>query len=100
MHELMKKQVEDDYKEVLSTDAGKRLLGGIFYAGGLNKMAKRTDFEQGIFTMALIIANTVRDADPLGVAKCEIAYKELKERFNDEDDGRHDNDTYRAELTD
>ena len=34
MNELAVKQIHEDYMQVLSTDAGKRVLGGIFTEAG------------------------------------------------------------------
>ena len=94
LNELAKKQIYDDYKEVLSTDAGKRIVGGIFYKAGLNSPGLKDEYYQGIRDFALVIANTIREIDPHLIADCETAYKDFERRFDDarnNDDGT-DND--------
>ena len=76
MNKLMAKQLHDDYGEILSTDAGKRVLGGIFFAAGLNN------------PLALQIANTVREVNIYGAAECDKAFADFKKGFDD--DGRAD----------
>ena len=74
MNDLAKKQIQDDYKEILSKEAGKRIFGGIFYNSGLNSPGVKSEYYQGIRDLALVIANTLREIDPHLVAECEIAY--------------------------
>lgn len=90
MNELMKQQILDDYREVLASEAGKRIFGGIFELAGLNHVGTRNDYQQGYHSLAGAIASTIRLADPFGVAKCEIAYKIFEENFN----GRNDSESY------
>ena len=89
MNDLAQKQIYDDYKEILSTDAGKRIIGGIFLAAKLNQVGARNEYYQGLRDLALIIANTIRDINPHLIADCEIAHKEFLERFSEDerDDG-------------
>ena len=47
MNELARKQIHEDYREILSSDAGKRVLGGIFYRGRINGVGLMTDYLQG-----------------------------------------------------
>ena len=71
----------EDYKKVLATDEGQRIFGGIFSITRLNRIEVRNEYSQGLFSMGLMIANTIREVDPFGVAKCEIAYKKFKEMY-------------------
>ena len=86
MNKYMQDALSDAYRKVLATDEGKRVFGSIFEVALINSVGKKSDFEQGIFSMGLMIANTIRGIDPLGVANCEKAYKQLKEMY--ENDGR------------
>ncbi len=89
MNELARKQIQDDYREILSSDAGKRVLGGIFYGGRLTTTGCLSDYLQGERSLASRIANTVYEVNPYGVADCLTAYEEfMKEYPNDE---RRDN---------
>ena len=92
MNELMKQQILDDYREVLASEAGKRVFGGIFDLAGLNHVGTRNDYQQGYHSLAGAIANTIRQADPLGVARCEIAYAKFEEDFKD--NGRDSSESY------
>ena len=92
MNKLKQQEILDDYREVLSFEVGKRVLGGIFHLAGLNNVERRSDYAQGWNGLGLAIANTVRRADPLGVARCEIAYKNFEENFKD--DGRDNAESY------
>ncbi|MBQ4432310.1 MAG: hypothetical protein IJP54_01925 [Synergistaceae bacterium] len=92
MNKLLVKQIQEDYREILQSKAGQRVLGGIFFAGGLNRpVCMMNDFQRGKHDLALQIANTIREASPYGVAEIEISYDEFLRRFND--DGRADRDT-------
>ena len=93
LNELAKKQIYDDYKEVLSTDAGKRVVGGIFYRSGLNSPGVKSEYYQGVRDFALVIANTIREIDPHLIADCETAYKDFERRFDDDDRNRDDDGT-------
>ena len=85
----MAKQLHDDYGEILSTDAGKRVLGGIFFAAGLNNpVSVMNDFQRGRHDLALQIANTVREVNIYGAAECDKAFADFKKGFDD--DGRAD----------
>ncbi len=80
MNDLTKKQIHKDYSEILSTDAGKRVFGGIFFAAKLNQIGARNEYYQGIRDLGLIIANTIREVDPHLIADCETAYNDFIER--------------------
>ena len=41
--DFVRQQTLMDYREVLSTDAGRRVFGGIFHACGLNAVGFQTD---------------------------------------------------------
>lgn len=88
---LMKQQILLDYREVLSTDAGRRVFGGIFHACGLNAVGFQADaataaYMKGLHDAALRIANTIREIDPHGVGECEAAYREFLERSKEDGD--------------
>ena len=95
MNDLMKKQILADYKEVLSSEAGRRVLGGIFHAAHLNELIGWAGSEQAMVhnagqrDLALRVANTLREVNPFGVAICEVAYQNMIETYErSEDDGR------------
>lgn len=90
MNELMRKQILKDYEEILNIDAGRRILGGIFYAARLNSPGPLNDYMQGRRDMALTIANTVREVSPHSLANCEISYKNFIKEFSNGSD-RADN---------
>ena len=91
MNELMKKQILADYKEVLSSEAGRRVLGGIFYDGRLNAVAGWPSNEliasyvAGKRDLAMDIANTLREVNPFGVATCEVAYQDFLKTYERSD---------------
>lgn len=90
--DLMRQQVLMDYQEMLSTDAGRRVFGGIFHACGLNAVGFQQDaagaaYMKGMHDAALRVANTIREFDPRGVGECEAAYRELLERSKEDGDG-------------
>ena len=91
MNELMRKQILKDHEEILNTDAGRRVLGGIFYAARLNNPGPLSDYMQGRRDMALTIANTVREVSPHSLANCEISYQNFIKEFSNGSD-RTDND--------
>ena len=89
MNKLMAKQLHDDYGEILSTDAGKRVLGGILFAAGLNNpVSVMDDFQRGRHDLALLIANTIREVNIYGVAECNKVFADFRKGFDD--DGRAD----------
>lgn len=90
MNKLKEKQIRDDFKKVLSSDAGLRVFGGIFYAARINDVQPMNEFFSGRRSMGQSIANTIRDIDPHIIAECELAYKEFQERNKDDD--RRDDD--------
>ncbi len=90
MNEIAVKQIHEDYSEILSTDAGKRIFGGIFIAAGLNGTHELDGFYQGRRSLGQTIANTIREIDPRLLAECEIAYNDFMRR--NDDAGRDDDD--------
>ena len=103
MNELMKKQILADYKEVLSSEAGRRVLGGIFYDAHLNRtirgfVASDTNsmaYEHGRRDLAMDIANTLREVNPFGVATCEVAYQDFLKTYERSDrNGENAGDEY------
>jgi len=81
---LAKKQIHDDYIKVLSMEAGKRIIGGIFHNSGLNNPGVKSEYYQGVRDLALVIANTLREIDPHLIAECEIAYENFLRSFENE----------------
>ena len=83
----MKKQILEDYEELLSSEAGKRALGGIFYAARLNEPTgwpgdeRAMNYDAGRRDLALRVANTLREIDPLGPALCEAAWTEMMKTY-------------------
>ena len=99
MNELAVKQIHEDYMQVLSTDAGKRVLGGIFHRGRLNGVGLCTDYSQGMRDLAVKIANTVHEASPYGVIESMKAYEDfLKE--HSEDERRDDTEPFTHDYSD
>lgn len=93
MNEKMRKQIHEDYREILSSEAGKRVLGGIFHIGRLNGVGLCTDYSQGMRDLAVKIANTVYEVKPYGVADCMTAYEEFMKEYPD-DERRDDTEPY------
>lgn len=92
MTEQTRHQILLDYRELLSTDAGRRVFGGIFHACGLNAVGFQADaataaYMKGMHDAALRIANTIRELDPCGVGECEAAYRKFLERSKEDGDG-------------
>ncbi len=88
MNKLMAKQIRNDYAEILQSEAGRRVLGGIFFTAGLNSpVSVKNEFQLGRHDLALQIANTVREVDDYGVAECDKAFADFRKGFDD--DGRN-----------
>ena len=96
MNELARKQIHEDYREILSSDAGKRVLGGIFCRGRLNGVGLMTDYLQGKRDLAVQIANTVYEVSPYGVADSMTAYEEFMKEYSD-NERRDDAEPYSDE---
>ena len=94
MNKLARERIHEDYREILKTDAGMRVFGGIFRHAGLTKpVSLMKETERGIHDLALAIANTVYEVNPYGVADCMTAYEEfIKE--SEESERRDDADPY------
>ena len=89
--DFVRQQMLMDYREVLSTDAGRRVFGGIFHACGLSAVGFQADaataaYMKGMHDAALRIANTIRELDPREIGKCEAAYREFLERSKEDGD--------------
>lgn len=93
MNAKMIKQIQNDYREILSSDAGKRVLGGIFDICGLTSAQPMGEFRQGRRSVAAMIANTIRGINPYGVAECIKAYDEFMKEYPD-DERRNDAEPY------
>lgn len=101
MNREMIEQIHKDYNEILSNEAGKRIFGGIFYAARINATGLKNDYQQGIRDMGMLIANTIREVNPVLIAECEKAYQEIMrscENGDYSDDGS--NTEYRIECSD
>ena len=85
---LRKKQVLDDLSEVLSTEAGRRVFGSIFYFGRMNistfdvSSPTMTAYNEGLRAMANMLANTIRQVNPHLVADCEVCYDTFCGQFD------------------
>jgi hypothetical protein len=79
----------DDVRELLGTDAGKRVFGSIFEFCGLHEPSGLVRehallaYQTGMRDAANMIANTIREADPRLVAECEVAHAEFERMFAD-----------------
>ena len=93
MNKSLKKQIRDDYKEILLSEAGKRVLGGIFFAGRITGCEMMTEFQQGRRSLAVQTANTINEINPYGVAECMKAYSEMMERYGNGRDIDIDSDS-------
>lgn len=86
MNALAVKQIHEDYRQILSTDAGKRVLGGIIVRGGqIHFAGKLGDFQQGRRSVIIQIMNTIHEVDPYGAADCVKAYEDLLKECTDND---------------
>ena len=96
MNESARKKIHEDYREVLSSEAGKRILGGIFYECRLTYPGMLNEFQQGRRSIAVQIENTIREVNPYGLADCLTAYEDFMKEYRD--DERRDNaDTFDSE---
>lgn len=83
--------IEQDYRELLSTDAGRRVLGGFFHACGANSVTLAESpaamaYQQGMRAAALLLSNRIRQIDPRLVGECELAWSGFLKRFEIGDD--------------
>ncbi len=90
-----------DYKEVLSSDAGRRVLGSFFDACGMTRLGGAQDaywagYDKGLRDAGTMVANSIREIDPRLVGECELAFQKMKER-SDADHGRDYSDEYHRE---
>lgn len=93
MNAKMIKQIQDDYREILSSNAGKRVLGGIFDICGLTSTHLLGEFQQGRRSVAAMVANTIREINPYGVAECIKAHDDFVKEYP-EDERRDDTEPY------
>ena len=84
-----KEAVTSDFKEVLSTTAGKRVIGGILrrslfyegtYAAGQFDLSA---YREGMRAVGLMTANTIREIDPRLIGECETEYEKLRGIFDE-----------------
>ena len=94
MNDLVKKRIHEDYREILSSEAGMRVLGGIFVRGGLMRyVGGMKDIQKGMHDLSLSIASTVLEVNPYGVADCLTAYEEFIKEHSD-NERRDDTEPY------
>lgn len=86
----------NDLREVLSTEAGRRIVGGIFYicgkdAGCLNVDSfVATAYREGMRAVANAVANDLRAVDPRLIVECEMAYERFLEQYEEEKKMKHE----------
>ena len=83
---LRRQQIQSDYAEVLSTEAGRRVFGGIFHLCGINRAdciesPVLAAYQQGFRAAGLMVANSIREIGHHQIGECEQAYKEFERRF-------------------
>ena len=106
MNRLMKQQILADYKEVLSSEAGRRVLGGIFFKARLNapmgwpSHELMAAYDAGRRDLAMQVANTLREVNVFGPATCEVAYQKLIETYERSEDDGGEEDGWDAGGTD
>ena len=93
MNDLAVKQMHEDYRQILSTDAGKRVLGGIFHRCGMWSTWLMTEYSQGLRDLGVKIANTVYEASPYGLIECRLAYEDFLKEYP-ENERRDDTEPY------
>lgn len=93
MNAKMIKQIQDDYREILSSDAGKRVIGGIFHLCKLQVVTRMDEHYQGRRNVALQIANIIYEINPYSVIDCMKAYEDLMKEYPD-DERRNDAEPY------
>jgi hypothetical protein len=73
-----------DLRKVLSDEAGRRVVGGIFHECGLWKAifcgeaVQAAAFQEGLRAVAVGLVNRIRDIDPMLVAQCETDYRNFE----------------------
>ena len=87
---LRREALLQDYREVLSTEAGRRVLGALFFIGNIfgaefNSSSEGAAYMQGQRAAVMSVVNVLREIDPRLVGECEIAYREFERRFGDAD---------------
>jgi hypothetical protein len=84
-----KEAVMKDLKEVLSTPAGKRIIGEILKCSLLSEGSyiagsfDATAYREGIRYIGLMTANSIREIDPCLIGECEKAYEEQRKLFEE-----------------
>jgi hypothetical protein len=75
---------QKDLQDVLSSEAGRRAIGGIFHDCGLweapfcGEGSTAQAFTDGRRAVAVEIANRIREIDPMLVARCEIEHRNFE----------------------
>jgi NADP-dependent 3-hydroxy acid dehydrogenase YdfG len=75
---------QKDLQDVLSNEAGRRVIGGIFHECGFWKAifcgeaAAAQAFNEGLRSVAVGLANRIRKIDPMLIARCEMDYQQAK----------------------
>jgi NADP-dependent 3-hydroxy acid dehydrogenase YdfG len=79
---------QNDLKEMLSSEAGRRVIGGIFHECGFWKAifcgeaVAAAAFQEGMRATAVSLANRMRKIDPMLIARCEMDYQRAKHEAN------------------
>ena len=93
MNELKKKRIIEDWREVLSSEAGMRVLGGILLLGRICGYECMNEYQQGRRSLAVQIANAIYAVNPYRVADCLTAYEDFMKEYPD-DERRDDTEPY------
>lgn len=93
MNKLAQEQIHKDYREIISSEAGMRVLGGIFVRERLRGTRIFDAYTHGRRDAAVDIANAVYEVNPYGVADCLTAYEEFIKEHS-EDERRDDTEPY------
>ena len=84
--DLRKQAMIEDYREVLSTEAGRRVFGGIFHRLGLNAPVydlnpQNMAYKAGIHDAVLRIAEAVAEAGPELIGLCEAEWVRFGKQY-------------------
>jgi hypothetical protein len=93
---MWQEALKADFKEVLSTSAGRRVFGSIFDDLEIDEETFSTNelsmaWRSGMRSAGLRVTKRVRDADPRLVAECCIEYQDFARSFYDKEE-EDDND--------
>lgn len=81
---LWDKMRQRDLQEVLSNEAGRRVIGGIFHECGLwnavfcGEAPAAAAYREGLRAAAAVLVNRIREIDPMLIAQCEMDYQKAE----------------------